>query len=264
MIEQFIGRRVVGPCGAFGNLTGQQPGGQGSQREQCRQSLEPACAPRATVACNQLDGRRAQLATRHGQVDQTDAQRRGTAQRASAQHKLQRLDVTEQAGRPHRSAVPGKDTQLHLRETEACVRILGADAIVAGKCQFQAAPQAEAADRRDRWEGQGFEAMEDLMDPQYVLFGRGYPRHIRKCLYIRTGDEAARLARYDDHTPWMHLGNLHQRLIECLEYLFGQDIRAAVGVVETDPGNALGVLFNGKMSVHAALPPSRSSSRAPP
>ena len=87
----------------------------------------------------ELARRRQQLSAWKHCVDETDAQRFVRVDDLPSQEKLQRSPSSNQTGKPLRSAITGRDAELHLGLAELCR--FGGDAEVTGHGQLAAATQ---------------------------------------------------------------------------------------------------------------------------
>ena len=157
----------------------------------------------------------------------------------------QRLRDTDQPRQPLRATGAGEQADLHLREADAGLRLVGKNPVVTGERQLEAGAECHAVDRRRERFTAGLEPPEDPVQVRTEL--RRLRRrdaaleHRRHVLDIRAGHEA-RLPGGDDHTAHGRIrGQLVDAGFELAQETRGHDVHRAIDDIDQEHRNAVAV-----------------------
>ncbi len=187
------------------------------------------------------------IAHRHAFVGEPQAFRAPRIDGLAGQQQVERGGRADEPRQALDAAPAGNDPQHHFGEAEPRSRLVDDDAIPARKGQFQAAPQTETANERQR---RILDVSEPLERVPAALDDRdraGLVLHVAEFVDIGAGNEAVRLA-----------GTYHQTLrriaieeVECLvqfgQHCGGQRIDRGARFVERESREAIGVASDGPM-----------------
>ena len=104
----------------------------------------------------------------------------------------------DEARRAHGAAEPRVHAELHLRQPEAQLAVVRADAIPASERKLEAAAEGEAVDGRDRRHGQARESVEHFLAGAREAIGLLDVRQFPEFRDVGAGDESIVLGRAED------------------------------------------------------------------
>jgi hypothetical protein len=120
--------------------------------------------------------------------------------------------------------------ELHFGKAEA--RVIDGDAVIAGERHFEAAAKAIAVDDRNGHAWQLVEPVQHRVAAGQQRFNLRRIGDAAKLRDVSAGDEAARLCRANDNTPWRFTFELIQDCVQLGQHFFRQRVGAGVPFVE--------------------------------
>ena len=191
-------------------------------------------------------------------VDQAERLGAAGADIAAGQHHGHGFERIDQPRQAHGAAEAGVQAEHHLGKTET--RVLDRDPVVAGERDLEPAAQAIAVDHGDRGHGQVVEPIDDRVAVGEARLDRGHVGHAAEFVDVGAGDEAARLARAQDHALGQIAFERREHVVELDQDILREDVGAAVRLVEHQPGDA--VVIARELPVAPVALPTRRSARA--
>ncbi len=211
------------------------------QRERLRKAEPPCRRQRLEDAAHGVfhDPRR------HALVGDAEPFRAPRVDGAPGQHQVEGRRRAGEPRQPLHAAPARHDPQHHLGQAETRSGLVDDHAIPAGEGQLESAPEAEAADERDRRILDGGEPLEAVPS---ALDQRDRPRlrfDLSELVDVRAGDEAVRLARRDDEPARRVAVEEVERLVELGEHRGAERVGRRSGAIEREPREAVGVAREG-------------------
>ncbi len=179
------------------------------------------------------------LAHGHDGVDHADLQRLGRRDALAFHQQRRRRLHADQARQALRAAGAGQQAQSNFGKAEACLRVVGGDAVMKGQRQFHATAQRAAVQGRGNRFAAQFEGAQEFVP----VANRGMKsRRVgdrAEFGQIAAGDEIL-LRRADQQAPDGRVGQCHAAGLDKSRHRSAvEDVLRLVGIVEFDGGNAL-------------------------
>jgi len=176
-------------------------------------------------------------------VDESDPLRLAGVDRPARQNEPERFLQPDQAGQAGRAAESGNDAEPDLGQPDPCLGSIAREPVAARQDHLGPATQAGAVDGGDGGHGQQLEPPEDALT--FAARCRAALRvgDICDLADVCAGHEGPRLAAADDDGP--DPARVHTRLhlaeqsVEAEQNVGRQQVYAAVGSVENEPGDAV-------------------------
>src|SRR5437899_380235 len=142
------------------------------------------------------------------------------------------------------------ETQHNFGKSEPC--IIDCDAVVTGKRDFEAAPQAIAVDDSHNRHAEPIEVIDDGMRPAQATLGRFGIRHAAEFTDVRTGNETAFFPGAQDYSRRRLALDVRERIVELDQHLLTERVGARSRLVEDEPGKPIVVAGKLPMAPRAA------------
>ena len=207
------------------------------QRRQRQQPVGQRGPARRGLGVDQAQCGALEVRGRRQRVGQADRECLLGLDAAPRQHQLQCLARADQAWRSHRAAEARMDAQLHFRQPQRRLAVIGHDAVAARERELEPATERETVDQRDGRTPQRLDRTDDLLAGTHQLVALVGRLELGELLDVGTGDEAVGLAGVDHQAAGCAPRDVPELDVQFLEDRPGQRVGRGVGAVELEPGD---------------------------